>query len=226
MASGRSLLASKVAWAGAPLLILSSFGAGPYEAIAYGTHPTSETLRWQNVVEHLSDGDLVFRTGRDIMSRLVLSQGHSSRFSHVGVVLKRQSGLVVVHALPRNGPFPGGVLVESLTVFAATDSASDIGFYRIKGVKPYSRNRVREYVLRQIGKPFDDDFLLSEDKKLYCTELVLKALDAAEIGVTTSVPQIHVMLIAEPVVTPDYLSKSSQLEAILPNTAVHVSAAQ
>jgi hypothetical protein len=160
------------------------------------------------------------------MSRLVLSQGDSSRFSHVGILLKQESGLVVVHALPRDGESPGGVVIEPLRVFAASDNASDIGFYRVKGINADARNIIREFVLHQLGKPFDDDFLMSEDEKMYCTELVLKALAAAGMSVTTSMPHIQVMLIEEPVEPPDYLRRLSQMEAIAPNPAVNTDAAR
>lgn len=214
MASGKSRLLNSVAWAGVLLLVLFARGASYQEddPTCIGTSP-----RWEGVAGNLADGDLVFRTGRDIMSRLILSQGDSSRFSHVGVILRRGSGVVVVHALPQDGHSPGGVLVEPISVFASSDNASDIGFYRVKGVNANSRNNIREYVLRQVGKPFDDAFLLSEDEKLYCTELVLKAFAAAGNRVATSVPRIQIMLLAEPVMPPDYLRQSSQLQVVAPN---------
>lgn len=226
MASGKSLLASKAVWVSVLLLVISIIGVSHRGVGAHGPVFTGEPLRWEGAAGHLSDGDLVFRTGRDIMSRLVLSQGDSSRFSHVGIILKQESGLFVVHALPRDDTSPGGVLIEPLRVFAASDNASDIGYYRVKGIDTYARNSIREYVLRQIGKPFDDDFLLSEDEKMYCTELVLKALAAAGMSVATSMPHIHVPLIAEPVEPPDYLRRLSQVEAIAPNPAVHTDAAR
>lgn len=219
MASGKLQLASKAVYAGALLLMVSALGASHHEAGEHARPSTDEPRRWEEVVEQLSDGDLVFRTGRDIVSRLVLSQGDSPRFSHVGIIIKRESSLVVVHALPQDGQSPGGVLVEPLSVFASSSNASDIGFYRVKGINTDSKNRIREYVLHQIGKAFDDDFLLSEDGKFYCTELALKALTAAGTTIAASVPQIQVMLLAEPVVPPDYLRRSLQLEIISTNPA-------
>jgi|GEM_PF-3096804 len=221
MVSGKLLLTSKVAWTGTLLLVLSILQVDHREVDAYGDFSTEESIRWEEIAGNLSDGDLVFRTGRDIMSRLVLSQGDSSRFSHVGIILKQESGPVVVHALPQNGTSPGGVLTEPLRVFAASDNASDIGFYRIKDIDANARNSIREYVMRQIGKPFDNDFLLSEDEKMYCTELVLKALSAAGISVATFMPHIQVMLITEPVEPPDYLRRLSQMETIALNPAVN-----
>lgn len=70
--------------------------------------------------------------------------------------------------------------------------------------------------MKQIGKPFDYAFLLSEDDKLYCTELALKSLASAGIDISASLPYIQVMMLAEPVIPPDYLRRSPQLERIVP----------
>lgn len=227
MATGKSLLVSKAAWASILLLLVVFTFEGIHRgAGAHSPTLTGESLRWEEVSGSLSDGDLAFRTGRDMMSRLVLSQGDSSRFSHVGILLKQESDLAVIHALPRDGRFQGGVVIEPLRVFAASDNASDIGFYRVKGINTDARNSVREYVLRQIGKPFDYDFLMSEDEKIYCTELVLKAFAAAGIGIAKSMPNVQVMLIKEPVNPPDYLRRLPQMEAIVPGPAVHTDAAR
>lgn len=225
MVSGKSQLLSKTAYAGVLLLMLLALGGSQHEAVKHAQPSIDEPLRWEEVVDQLSDGDLVFRTGRDIMSLLVLSQGDSPRFSHVGIILKREDSLVVVHALPQDGQSPGGVLVEPLSVFASSDNASDIGFYRVKGINADSRNRIRDYVLRQVGKPFDYDFSLSEDGKFYCTELALNSLAFAGINIAASAQQIRVMLLSEPVVPPDSLRRSAQLEIIVPNPAFKMDAA-
>ncbi|MDP2824592.1 MAG: YiiX/YebB-like N1pC/P60 family cysteine hydrolase [Sulfuritalea sp.] len=179
----------------------------------------SEAHRWTDA-GLLSDGDLVFRTGRDMMSRLVLSQGDSPRFSHVGVILKSELGVFVIHALPRDGSSPGGVLVDALNSFASSENASDIAFYRVKGINANSRNKIREYVLRQVGKPFDDEFLLSNDRKVYCTELAIGSFASAGIDIAASLPHVQVMMLAEPVVPPDYLRRSPLLELMPPIKAL------
>ncbi len=103
--------------------------------------------------------------------------------------------------------------------FGSSDNATDIGFYRAKGVQSISRRRIREYVLQQIGKPFDDGFSLSDDRRMYCTELVLKALAAGGIDMAATVPRIRVMLLTEPVVPPDYLRLSPLVQPLAPNSA-------
>ncbi|MBX9899948.1 MAG: hypothetical protein K2Y28_04105 [Burkholderiaceae bacterium] len=149
-----------------------------------------------------------------MMSRIVLSQGEASRFSHVGIMLVMKTGVFVVHAVPSEGGSSGGVLMEPLSVFASLDSASEIGFYRLKDVREATRSKIRAYALRQLGKPFDDSFLLSDESKLYCTELVIRAFESGGVNIESSVDKIKVMLIAEPVVPPDYLRRSLLLEEI------------
>lgn len=164
--------------------------------------------------DHLLDGDLVFRTGRDLASRLVLAQGETERFSHVGVVLRERLGPVVVHALPADGATLGGVIVEPLASFASSENAVDFGAYRIRSITSPARQQIRDYLLRQLGKPFDDEFKLSDDREMYCTELALKSLTAAGIDVSGSLPPLQVMMLPEPVVPPDYLRRSRYLYAV------------
>lgn len=162
----------------------------------------------------VSDGDLVFRTGRDMMSRLVLSQGDSPRFSHVGVILREPDGVVVIHALPAGETSPGGVIVEPLGSFASPDNASDIAFYRPRSLTAASRKKVREFLLQQVGKPFDGEFLLSNDSKMYCTELAIRSFAEVGIDIGASLSPVEVMLLAEPVVPPDLLRRSPQLDLL------------
>ncbi len=185
-----------------------------YVQHSYRSSFEQETIDWKVIAGELSDGDLVFRTGRDMISHLVLSQGDLPRFSHVGIILRNQSELVVVHAVPQNGKSAGGVIVEPLDTFTAKDNAKDVGFYRAKKINDKARRIIREYSLQQVGKGFDYRFLWNNDDELYCTELVLKAFTKSGITLTASLPKVRVMLVPEPVYPPDHLSKSSQLESI------------
>lgn len=164
--------------------------------------------------QELADGDLVFRTGRDMVARLVLSQGESPRFSHVGIIVKQDGKPFVVHALPKGDTARDGVRMEPLSLFASNENAADIGYYRVSGMDAMARQVVRSYALQQIGKPFDDAFKFSDDTHYYCTELVLKALTAGGMDLSGSVLNIHVFMLAEPVFPPDHLRRSSRLEAV------------
>jgi len=162
----------------------------------------------------LTDGDLIFRKGRDLVSQLVLSQGKSTQFSHVGIVIKHKGVISVVHSLPENVTVSSGVQIESFTSFTSIENASDIAVYRLIKENPKVINKVKEYALQQVGKPFDTDFLLSTDDSIYCTELVVKAYSTAGVKLVTDQAFIKVMLIDELVIPPDYLRQSHQLKPI------------
>lgn len=223
MASGKSLLTSKSAIYGVIITLLSAslMGAAHNSTSLNIVYSVAASSQNQAGIE-LADGDLVFRTGRDIMARLVLSQGDSPRFSHVGVIVKRGNDIFVVHALPRDDKTShGGVLIEPLASFTSPENAEDIGFFRIKGIRYDSRRRIRDYAMQQIGKPFDDEFRFSDDARMYCTELVMKALAAGGFDLSQSIQHLTVMLLSEPVIPPDYLRRSAKLETLIPSPSFH-----
>lgn len=152
------------------------------------------------------DGDLIFRQGRDMVSQLVLSQSSTPQYSHVGVIIKRGSSTMVVHALPKEGGFAGGVVIESLDEYASLENAVSVGVYRVDGMAVGKMGKMREYLLHQVGKPFDDDFSMADDGAMYCTELAVKSYVSADVDLDGRVGYIEVMTILEPVVTPDALS--------------------
>lgn len=195
------------------IVIVTTVAATYFTARPLSVSSSIEPQRWTDG-EGLSDGDLVFRTGRDLTSRLVLTQGNSPRFSHVGVILRRESTVFVVHSLPEGATLLAGVQIEPLSSFVSSENASDVAFYRVKGINDKSRQKMREYVLNQVGKPFDADFLLSTDGNMYCTELAVKAIAAAGIYLVAELPRIRVMLVDELVIPPDYLRRSRYLESM------------
>ena len=164
--------------------------------------------------EELSNGDIIFRTGRDLVSSLVLTQGDAAQFSHVGVILKQEEKISVVHSLPEDTNSASGVQVEALTAFTSFDNASNFAVYRLKGIDSKVRSKVTEYILQQVGKPFDADFLLSTDDRMYCTELVVKAFSIAGVELTANVKAIKIMLIDELVIPPDHLRQSHLLRRL------------
>jgi len=135
---------------------------------------------------YLVEGDLIFRKGRDLVSQLVLSQGVSTQFSHVGIVIKHEGIISVIHSLPENVTVSSGVQVEPFSSFTSIENASDIAIYRLIKENPKVIKKVKEYALQQIGKPFDTNFLLSTDNSMYCTELIVKAYSTAGVELVTN----------------------------------------
>jgi len=209
MASGNLQPKNKIIYFITLFLILGTFVSCEREANA----PSGE-FKVFNIPENLSNGDLVFRKGTDLISRCVLSQGESPRFSHVGVIVLSGSGVFVVHSLPGGTKSVNGVQMEPLSSFISSENASEVAFYRAVGVNKRSRADIRKYLLKQIGKPFDEKFQLSDDSRMYCSELVVKAFRNAGMNIFEKLPTIKVMLVDEPVLPPGYLCRSYHLRVI------------
>lgn len=173
----------------------------------------SETIEWDHVDLH--DGDLIFRRGRDVASRLVLSAGDSSRFSHVGMIVTWRNSPFVLHSMPTEGGTRDGVRLESLASFSAAENASAVAVYRVRKIESEQRDRIRAFGLRQVGKPFDYRFELSDTSRIYCSELLVSSLAAGGIDVIPSVRLMEVMTAVEPLLSPDDLRKSSLLDVLL-----------
>lgn len=168
----------------------------------------------------LQEGDLLLRRGTDLLAGIVLASSDEARFSHVGVVVLIDGGLEVVHASPPANPGDAGVRREGVDSFAAPENAIDIAVYRAQGLDPAARSRIRQYVLSQIGKPFDYAFRLSDDSALYCTELALRALEQAGIGLVSALPGIRLPTLVEAAYAPDSLRLAAQLRAVPPNRSL------
>lgn len=197
-ALGGALLAAYLWWRAAPV---SREVAVPRLA--------ASSLAWADA--HGKEGDLVFRTGRDVMARLVLTQGDSVRYSHVGVLVGSAGKWSVVSSMPAEGAFRGGVATEPLALFAGREKARAVGFWRVGALSPQAREVFVAHVLAQRGRPFDAGFRYGEDSGLYCTELVMKGLAAAGQDLSDSVEGVTVPTVPEKVYPPDYLRRSGRL---------------
>ena len=149
--------------------------------IIYKLH--SEAKQKQNVNNLNCDlvvknGDLVFRKGRSIASRVVLITDRASSYSHVGVIYMLNEIPYVIHTVPdesENGI--DYVKMEKLSVFFSSEKASRGSVFRLKEQYENSAKlaalTAKSYFDDKII--FDDAFDLKSENKLYCTELVWKA---------------------------------------------------
>lgn len=192
---------------------------GALSYVAHGAPEGPDVLRVRRAtaipLANLKDGDLILRTGRDLMARVVLAQGDEARYSHVGIVSMRGRDAFVVHAMPDEDDRPGGVRKESIAAFYAPSKASAVAVYRVEGLSEGARHVIADYALGQIGKPFDDSFRYSDDSSLYCTELVLKSLAAGKAELAPVTETVQVLTIDESVYPPDALRRSGKLVEVL-----------
>lgn len=125
------------------------------------------------VRKYVKNGDVILRSGIGLWSEYFRKRNTvDQRFSHVGIVLIDQNGTCnVLHSEGDDFTGSGQVGVCSLETFVKESDL--IGISRLKNIDP------EQFVLNAktfIGRPFDWQFNLAEDDKIYCTELIDLAL--------------------------------------------------
>jgi hypothetical protein len=138
-----------------------------------GTPGDARPDRWKT-------GDVVCLNGSSMRSKAVrLLQGHSTDFSHVGIVVVENGVPFIVHA----DPSAGLVIMQRWDVVLRGGDIAGGAIYRYRHVSEHIRIIVSETALRLVRErvPFDKEFDQSNCSRLYCTELVVRAY--AEAGV-------------------------------------------
>ena len=122
----------------------------------------------------MRQGDLVFRLGTGAYAFLLNLQPDTLMYSHVGLLVEKDSSWMVVHAVPRELDGPEDferIKMESIESFLSPDLAI-IGTLAHPPLKRTDRvvTRALEYVRDSV--PFDNNFDLNDTTKLYCTEMI------------------------------------------------------
>jgi hypothetical protein len=135
-----------------------------------------------------ASGDIIFRRGRSLVSRVVLSVDGGSEYSHVGLISVIDGQVWVLHAVPSEEPEQrGGVIAEPLSVFLSPDKATAAGLYRPREAgAAIAEKAAWRFVHAHI--PFDSGFDLSTPNELYCTEMVWRAYREAGIDLAPPDP--------------------------------------
>ena len=127
-------------------------------------------------LDSVRNGDIVFRRGRSFSSSIVLSQDAGGRYSHIGIVCRRDTALYVIHAVNEEPDFKGDfdrVKIEPVESFFSPGRASAGAMYHswvsdslsaliIENAMELVRDSVR----------FDAGFDHNDCGELYCTELI------------------------------------------------------
>lgn len=158
-------------------------------ALAFGTDAASGLLR---------AGDVVFRLGTqnsitELIVRYSPLPAARRRWSHAGVVVAptRGGGALVAHALE------AGVVLETFEVFRSESRAVGV----LRGPAEAAQT-VALTASSMLGRPFDDRLSLTDDgERIYCTEMLKRALAAA--GVRVGWTLNDVPFFSEDVLHPD-----------------------
>lgn len=119
----------------------------------------------------------MFRRGRSMVSRLVLWADSEGEYSHVGVIVRHEGEVLVVHAEPGERFEDGYVRAEPVDSFLAPVRATAWALYRpVEELDSAETALLGEAALRHVRErtPFDAALDTRDSGRLYCTELVIE----------------------------------------------------
>ena len=166
----------------------------------------------------LKDGDVIFRRGTSFVSNMVLMADEKSPYSHTGIIKIIDNTFYVIHSVPAEKLGEEDITkLELLANFLCRDRSTAIAIYRLKNqnetISGYAANLA--YRFAEQKTPFDSDFNLRDDSRLYCTELVWKSYLLAGIDlVDNTFENIDIPLSKGPYILPGTLLKSKHLKPI------------
>ena len=160
-------------------------------------------------ISNLRSGDIAFRLGRTLESRVIATEGG---YSHVGIVIRHDSTLQIAHIEPSRG---GSELTkyESLEQFFHPDNATSGAVMRIEGLGSEQQASVENYLFSCKNITFDHDYKLSDTTQMYCTELAFRTFSEIGIDITNGIRH-RVPLAQEEVILPTDISNNDRLVEI------------
>lgn len=166
----------------------------------------------------VQDGDLVLRLGNDITSNMLAQLNlKDKRFSHIGICFTENGTKMVYHSLGAEYGSHNFLRKDSLKVFFDLSDNLSIGYAHTglnAGIQQGIHDTLEQWYRQQL--PFDMDFNWQSDDKMYCSEMVAKAImrasDSIHIPVTDTLGRkyyaIDNILNALPIDTLAYYSRS------------------
>lgn len=204
----------RIAWWALAALAFATCGEALY-AGQVADSSTAAVPRPAITMEYLRDGDIIFRRGHDATSHAVLIADGTSQFSHVGIVVKRNGVAYVIHAVPSERPDRiDGVVMDTLSFFIEPARADAVAVYRVKNMEPATGGKVAQFAETMLGRPFDEKFDLSEQNRLYCTELVWAAYRSQGISLISKPDVLYVPLLGEQFILPGTLLSGGLLQPV------------
>lgn len=159
-------------------------------------------------IEQFLPGDIAFRRGESMVSEVVMYNDVDGKYSHVGIVVDSDSGLMVVHSVPgENAKNPNYdlIVIESIERFFAPEVAEKGEILRMD-LDSSQRSLLSKFAIEKVCQkvPFDHNYDLSDTTKLYCTELLQHLYE--KIGVDLA--QGRITSINVPGMSNDYIMPS------------------
>jgi len=164
----------------------------------------------------LSSGDLIFVRGNTMRGTIVRFFEKNNEYSHVGIIIKKDNSVQVIHASPGNDE-AHLIRKVSLAEFIADKKITDFAVYRVsddrqllKKAISYAEECVRSRV------PFDDAFSMKSEDSLYCTELVWRAYTQCNINLCShGFSAVASLFIHEPIILPSNILSWEKLRCVI-----------
>lgn len=133
------------------------------------------------------EGDIVFRRGTGVKSRVVLEADPSGTYSHVGIVVLQDSNFKIAHITPgerEEDQTVDKIKIENIGDFWRKDRAVHGAIYRFKNNTLASKAANEALRLLQKGILFDHEYRLNDTTAMYCTEFVWYTYKQAGIDIS------------------------------------------
>lgn len=140
--------------------------------------PVADPQGEAHFAAQVQDGNLVLRLGNDITSNMLAQLNlKDKRFSHIGICFIENGTKMVYHSLGSEYGAHNFLRKDSLSVFFNLADNLSIG-YAQTGLDTGTINRIHDTLVQWYQKqiPFDMEFDWQSDDKMYCSEMVAKAI--------------------------------------------------
>ena len=162
----------------------------------------------------LKEGDLVVRSGNDMTSQLIKNFNRKDKnYSHAGIVFFKDGEPKVYHILAGGQNPDAKMVADSLEKFCYPRQNTGFAIYRYN-IDSAEINTMRSSVTNWYneGVRFDSTFNLKSNDRMYCSEMIKKALARAtnnRIVIATTKPSNAEALLAAThlPLSVDYISK-------------------
>jgi hypothetical protein len=171
-------------------------------------HSKLQYVQDYEIISSLNDGDIICRLGDRPWSLFFREISPiDKRFSHLGIIRIRDNVISVINA--EGLAFEGKDYVNEVPLKEFLSIARSIGIYRLINV---DGNIVSDRAVEFKGRPFDWQFDMNEDDKLYCSELLYVILKKVSPDITLNV--VWLKEIGKNIVPVDICSQSEYFAQI------------
>ena len=154
------------------LLIITLY----FTLIYFSVDTNIDVSDFEVIFNYLEDGLIICSLGNNLWSDYFANLSTTDkRFSHMGIIRVNDGNISVIHS---SGTIKLGndfVKEEPFDLYISDIRA--IGLYKLNDIESY---KVVQKAINYIGVPFDWQFDMLDDSKLYCTELLYVILKSIE----------------------------------------------